>query len=208
MSKNAMRFQVADISSLARSLKQQLADQPGPCGHVSLLNMLARGAGYRNFQHFQAQMTAHEKLENPTLPAPVPEVDYARVRRIARHFDAQGLLVRWPPKFNEQQVVLWVLWSRIPARQSFTERQISDLLRAEHHFGDPALLRREMVEQDLMSRTLDCRDYRRLERQPPPDALALMRFLSKREGAPAYSSTRQNSDRQGPSPAREERYST
>lgn len=179
MSKIDLPYHVDDISALARSLKHQLSEQTSPVGHVSLLNMLARGAGYRNFQHLRAQWAAHDTLEKPPQrPAPSPLVDYAKVRRIARHFDAGGKMVRWPPKFSEQQVVLWVLWSRIPPRQSFTERQISDLLRAEHHFGDPALLRRELVEQGLMTRTQDCRDYRRVERQPSPEGLALIRHLS------------------------------
>jgi hypothetical protein len=32
----------------------------------------------------------------------------------------------------------------------------------------------------LVSRTEDCRDYRRIERPPPPDALALIRKLERR----------------------------
>jgi hypothetical protein len=34
-----------------------------------------------------------------------------------------------------------------------------------------------MVHAGLVSRTADCRDYRRIERQPPPEALALIRRL-------------------------------
>lgn len=181
MSREHLSFQVADISALAKSLKSQLDAHEGRHGHVSLLNMLARGAGFRNFQHYRAQATALEKLENPPPPpAPVPEVDLGRVRRLLRHFDEAGRLIRWPNKFNEQATCLWVLWSRLPARESMTEQGISRQLDAMHSFRDFALLRREMVEQGLVSRTQDCRDYRRIERQPPPDALALMRYLGTR----------------------------
>lgn len=47
-----------------------------------------------------------------------------------------------------------------------------------HDFGDPALLRREMFQRKMVSRTLDCRDYRRLEQRPPDEALALIRRLA------------------------------
>ena len=181
MSREILSFQAADISALAKSLKSQLDTHEGKPGHVSLLNMLARGAGYRNFQHFRAQATALDRLENPgPAPAPRPEVDFARVRRLLRHFDEAGRLIRWPNKFNEQATCLWVMWSRLPARESLTEQGISRLLDAMHSFRDFALLRREMVEQGLVSRTPDCRDYRRIERQPPPDALALIRYLGPR----------------------------
>lgn len=178
MSKQLLSFQVADIGTLAKSLKSQIAAHEGPVGHVQLLNMLARGAGFRNFQHYRAQATALERLEQD--PVPAPEVDLARIRRLLRHFDDQGRLIRWPNKFNEQATCLWVIWSRLPARHSFDERGISRAIQAEHLFGDFALLRRELVEQKLVSRTPDCRDYQRIEREPPADARTLIRYLTPR----------------------------
>lgn len=181
MSKQHLPFQVADLGDLAKSLKSQLAAHDGPASHLSLLNMLARGAGFRNFQHYKAQVTALDRLEHPpAAPVPAPDVDLDRIRRLMRHFDDDGRLIRWPNKFNEQATCLWVLWSRLPPRESLTERGISVRLQALHGFGDFALLRRELVEQGLVSRTLDCRDYRRIERVPPTDARALIRYLSPR----------------------------
>ncbi|MFV3077944.1 DUF2087 domain-containing protein [Niveispirillum fermenti] len=181
MSKQHLSFQVTDIGALAKSLKSQIGVHEGPLGHVHLLNMLARGAGYRNFQHYRTQAVALERLEQPPSPvAPGPEVDLGRIRRLLRHFDEQGRLVRWPNKFNEQATCLWVIWSRLPARTSFTERGISKAIQAEHLFGDFALLRRELVEQGLVSRTPDCRDYRRIERAPPADARTLIHYLAPR----------------------------
>ncbi|AUN30495.1 DUF2087 domain-containing protein [Niveispirillum cyanobacteriorum] len=181
MSKQELPFQVADIGALAKSLKSQLEAHEGRAGHVQLLNMLARGAGYRNFQHYRAQAAALDQLENPAPAAPTVAVDHARVRRLMRHFDDAGQLIRWPNKFNEQATCLWVIWSRLPPRDSMTEQQISRKLNEMHSFRDFALLRRELVEQGLVSRTPDCRDYRRIERGPPPDALALIRYLAQRK---------------------------
>ncbi|WP_454287808.1 DUF2087 domain-containing protein [Rhizobium arsenicireducens] len=57
-----------------------------------------------------------------------------------------------------------------------TERQVNELVKRRHAFGDHALIRREMVNLKLLSRTADCRSYRRVERRPPADALALIRL--------------------------------
>jgi len=70
-----------------------------------------------------------------------------------------------------------VLWSKVPPRQTLSEKQINQLLLANHLFDDPALLRREMSERRMMTRTLDGRVYRRVERKPRQTALALIRLL-------------------------------
>lgn len=176
MSRPSLPFTVGDISALARSLKTELADRDHMPGHLELLNMLARGGGWRNFQHFRAQADAQTRLEASSPPP--PPVDYQRVRRVARHFDATGGLIRWPSKHTERQLSLWVLWSRLPARQSLGEKQINQILTEHHRFGDYALLRRHLVDDGWLTRTPDGSEYRRLERQPPPDALALIRHLA------------------------------
>lgn len=168
MSRIPMPFHAEDISALARVLKGELARLDHQPGHVDMLNMLARGIGYRNFQHFRAQAAAREKLSTP--PPPPEPVDYVRLRRAARHFDPGGGMIRWPGKYTERVLCLWVLWSRLPPRQVFSERQISEKLNLEHGFGDPALLRRELVDGGWLTRTRDGSEYRRVERQPPTEA--------------------------------------
>jgi len=145
---------------------------------VEMLNMLARSAGFRNFQHFRAQAEAHAGLVSPDVPS--AEIDYIEVKRLARFFDAKGRLIQWPGKQSQQIQCLWVLWSRLPARQPLTEHQLNQLLQANHQFGDPALLRRELYDHGLASRTPDCREYRRKERRPPQEAVALIRHLEAR----------------------------
>jgi hypothetical protein len=167
-----------DISAVARSLNNQIAGCGHLPGHVELLNMLARAVGARNFQHFRAQMVAQKRL------MPVPEmdmtVDHVALQRLTRYFDVDRTLRRWPTKFSHQEPCLWVLWSRIPPRKILTEPQINDLLFANHHFEDPALLRRELKERGMVTRTLDGREYRRVERKPPPLAAALIRMLREK----------------------------
>ncbi|WP_374574971.1 DUF2087 domain-containing protein [Phenylobacterium sp.] len=178
MSKDQIPYSAADISALAKSLRGQLAGRERPPGHVEMLNMLARAAGARNFQHFRAQAAHVEALEpaQAALAAPA-EMGPARVEAALRCFDARGRLARWPAKPSLQALCLWGLWARIPAGRSFTEGEVNALIKEAHGFGDHALLRRELFNRKLVSRTIDCRDYRRIERRPPPEALALIRRL-------------------------------
>ncbi|WP_027185422.1 DUF2087 domain-containing protein [Desulfovibrio inopinatus] len=173
MSRTQMPLSVGDITSFARSLKHQLSALDRTPGHVEMLNMLSRASGFRNFQHFRAQCDAREQLDR-NVPEP-ESVDYVKVKRLLRFFDAQGRLIRWPKKYNQRILCLWVIWSHIPARQDFFELKLNERLNALHVFGDHALLRRELVDQGFMVRTPDGRSYRRLERRPPADALELMK---------------------------------
>jgi hypothetical protein len=175
MTRTVLPFYAGDISALARSLNKQLSECERNPGHVELLNMLARAVGSRNFQHFRAQIVAEKKL---LRPAETPSsIDYVELRRLSRYFDVNGRLVRWPTKFSHREPCLWVLWSRLPARKTVTEREINERLLEHHRFKDPALLRREMKGRGLLTRTVDGREYRRIERKPPHSAIALIRLL-------------------------------
>ena len=84
-------------------------------------------------------------------------------------------VARWPAKREDQVLALWALWAQVPSRRDFTEQEISQVLRDLHDFGDHALLRRELFESRLVTRTPDCRAYRRIEQPPPADAAELIR---------------------------------
>ena len=178
MSKTAIPYAAPDITSIARSLKAQLAEKSP--SHLELLNMLARATGHRNFQHLRAECVAKARFEGPPAP-PAPVVDMQRIERTARCFDEAGRLTRWPPKESQRVLALWVLWAALPARQAFSEKEISAALTALHGFGDHALLRRELVDRGLVARTRDGRIYRRVEQTVPPDALVMIRRVSARE---------------------------
>jgi len=146
MSRTLLPFHSDDISALARSLKGQLAACESQPSHLQLLNMLVRANGYRNFQHYRAQLAARDQLENRT-PEPDPDpVDFVRIKRLLRMFDSEGKLVRWPSKRKQQEFCLWVIWSKLPARQVFTDKEINLLLKDNHLFGDHALLRRWLCD--------------------------------------------------------------
>lgn len=175
MSRSAFPLVIADISAFSRALRDELAKRDALPGHVETLNLVCRAAGYRNYQSFRAA--------TPETPLPAP-VDRELVARVARHFDAEGRMLRWPARLGQANLCLWVLWSRIPADTSFTEREISDLLKRWHTFGDHALLRRALYDGKHLSRTVDGRDYRRIEQKPPAELRPLLALIS-RAPAPA-----------------------
>ncbi|ABK18305.1 DUF2087 domain-containing protein [Syntrophobacter fumaroxidans] len=179
MSRTLLPFHSDDISALARSLKGQLANCESQPSHLELLNMLARANGYRNFQHYRASLPAEALLEgHPPAPEPEP-VDLARIRLLLRMFDPGGKLAHWPSKRSRQELCLWVIWSKLPARQVFAEKEINLLLNDCHLFGDHALLRRWLCDYGMMTRTRDGREYRRVEKVPPAEAIELIRRLGR-----------------------------
>lgn len=179
MSRIAIAYASADVSALARSLREQIEKLGETPSHVELLNMLARAAGYRNFQHLKGEA---EKEALPAEPPP-PPADRTRVDRVANHFDANGMLLRWPSKANHQELCLWVMWSRLPARDVFDERRISGWLNDWHHFGDSAMLRRDMVGYRMVTRNVNGSEYRRVEQKPPPELRLLLEKLGARTAA-------------------------
>ncbi len=176
MSKDTIPLVAEDISTFSKALSRQLRAQPALPSHLGLMNMLARSAGFRNFQHLRAAHAAKRRLNTE---APAETVDHRLVERALNQFDAEGSLTRWPSKQSVQDLCLWALWSHIPADQAFTEREISALLDARHHFQDAAILRRSMVTLKMLGREIDGTNYRRIEQRPPPEARALIYRLKQ-----------------------------
>ena len=178
MSRTALPFFAEDISSFARALSNQLNTCDHTPSHLELLNMLARSTGFRNFQHFRAKHLASIQPATPQ-PAQAP-VDAQMLNRLARFFDAQGRLLRWPKKFSHREPCLWVVWSKLPPREVLDEKELNTVLKTLHTFEDHTFLRRMLCDYALVARTPDCREHQRIERQPTPEALALIRHLAER----------------------------
>jgi hypothetical protein len=179
LSKLLVPFTVPDISSLARSLREQLAGLDHAPSHVEMLNMLARATGHANFQHLRAQTPSQNNAE-PAPETPAGRFDHVRIEKVLRHFDAAGVMQRWPGKTNHQNLCLWAIWSRIPPGQRFTESEINDFITDGHSFGDYAILRRSLVNAEMLARTQAGRIYRRIEKAQDADAKALLAALALR----------------------------
>ena len=164
----------ADLSAFAKALRTQLAERidsgAGLPGHVEMLNLLARAAGHRNVQALKAAAKSvstaaalPHRWHGPKHPALSPTAD-----RTLRNFDAQARLLRWPGKRPEQVLALWCLWMAFDGKR--------------HAFGDHCLLRRELVELKLLTRTAGGEQYRKLAARPDDETAALLRAVRSRAG--------------------------
>ena len=224
MSKTVSGMVVTDVSAFAKSIRRELlARETGPdhkpVSHVELLNILARSAGFRNFQHLKASDrkvdtgfrtirceeeasdrkvdtgfrairceeetscgAAESPLDARETPEPEP-VDHRKIEQILRCFDASGVLLRWPKKTSHQRLALWWCWAAMPSRRDLTEPEVNVVLKALNGFGDHVLRRREMIDWGMMTRSLDCKVYRRVETKPPAEAASLIARLQERKRA-------------------------
>ncbi len=174
MSKTLIPLAVADLSAFAKSLRTQLTALGHAPSHVEMLNLLAKAAGHQNIQALRASIVHSD----------IPAHDATRIDKVMRHFDDHGVMIRWPGKTSHQDLCLWVIWSRIPPGQRYNESEINGFIKAGHAFGDHAILRRTLVDMKMLARTPDGKLYRRIEKQPDADALALLAAVTPRISAP------------------------
>lgn len=175
MTKTSVPLRVDDMTAFTRALSRQLGDTSPK--HLTLMNMVARSAGFQNVQHLRAVSAAAKRLDNQTEPT---TIDARAVERALHQFDAFGRLIRWPSKRTTQTLALWAVWATMPANRALDERGMNAHLADEHLFRDPATLRRTMISCGLLNREKDGTNYRRIEQEPPAEAKALIQALSSR----------------------------
>ncbi len=181
MSREIYALTIADLSAFARALREALAqrealprERTAPLGHVEMLNLLSKSAGYKNYQHFRRDSEVVEQVA-------APKADAELIERVARHFDERGVLMRWPAKNSLQPLCLWALWSRMEAGRVYSDAEMTALLNAWASFGDHALLRRSLVSLGYAVRSKDGRIYQRIEQKPPVELSPLLRRVRRAE---------------------------
>ncbi len=175
-------LRVTDVSLFCKSLRQQLVDKTGTelPSHLAMLNVIAKSAGYRNYQSLRADATAltpHQAPEPITLPR---DADLTKsVLRALSHFDTHGRLIRFPLQLSIRQLALLALWCRMPAKRDLTESEVNHYIAQFHTFADNATLRRELVNMKLLWRTKDGRVYRKLAAETNADGQSFIKALMK-----------------------------
>lgn len=162
MPRDTISLTIPDLSGFTKSLRNALIQADQLPSHATMLGLVAKAAGYDNYQHLKAA--------KPTL---IDEQPSKQLTRAMRLFD-DGQMTRWPKQHAVQGLCMWVFWAAIPAKQDLTEKEVNAILKARHAFGDHALLRRSLIDHRLAKRTPDGKTYRRIEQAPPPDAQALI----------------------------------
>jgi hypothetical protein len=179
MSRTPFPTHIPDTAAFARALGRSLQERhaqglPLP-GHVELLNLVARAVGLRNLQALKAAPVAEEDRALPPLS------DAAR--RALGLFDTRGRLTQWPARRAVQKLCMWLLWMRFDADRPYTEAEVNTVLKAANAFDDHVTLRRELINDRLMTRTPDCREYRKLPARADDEARALMQVWRARQKA-------------------------
>jgi hypothetical protein len=178
MTKTLVPLHVDDLTVFTRTLSRQLGETSP--SHLTLMNMVARAAGFQNVQHLRSASAAAKRLQQPTEKV---TTDARSVERALHQFDEFGRLLQWPSKRAVQTLALWALWATLPANKTVDEREVNDRFVEEHHFKDPATLRRTMISCGLLTRQKDGTNYRRIEQKPTAEAKAVIHALSARRGA-------------------------
>jgi hypothetical protein len=187
MTRHAITLAVPDLSGFARALARSLAEHQATHGalpsHQTLLNQIARAAGHRNLQTLRARPPA--AAAPAARAAASPPVLSAAAQKALTQFDDQGRLVRWPNKYSVQRLAMWVLWMQFESRRVYTEREVNQVLKAWHTWGDHVTLRRELINDRLLTRKPDGSEYRKLPARPDAEVRALLAAWRARTGTAA-----------------------
>jgi hypothetical protein len=184
MTRSVIPLTVPDLSGFARSLRRALSEHLAEHGalppHQTLLNHIARASGHRNLQALQAQ--APKASRAAAAAAATPPALSAAATKALGSFDAHGRMSRWPHKYSVQRLALWVLWMQFERGRVYTEREVNAVLKAWHTWGDHVTLRRELINDKLLTRKSDGSQYRKLPARPSDEARALMAAWRARVG--------------------------
>lgn len=174
MTRSVISITVPDLSGFARALRrsldEHLAAHAALPTHQALLNHIARAAGHRNLQALQAQPARSARVR----AAAAPVVLSAAAQKALGSFDELGRMSRWPVKYSVQRLAMWVMWMQFERGRVYTEREVNAVLKAWHTWGDHVTLRRELINDRLLTRKSDGSQYRKLPARPSDEARALM----------------------------------
>lgn len=88
---------------------------------------------------------------------------------IKSFLDAEGRLKSYPAKRRVKMLSLLYLASKFESGRTYSEKEVNELLKRWHIFGDWSMLRRDLCDARLLGREADGRVYW-LENTPPsPD---------------------------------------
>ena len=90
-------------------------------------------------------------------------------RELRPFVDDDGRLTQWPTRQKVQRQAIDLLAARFERGREYSEREVNDLLRTWHTFGDWALLRRMLYDWGYVDRESDGSRYRIVDRRSPDE---------------------------------------
>ena len=86
------------------------------------------------------------------------KIDELRMQ-LKNFMDKDFKITSYPAKYSLKEKVIDYIFYLMPCEGQYTEKEINALINELHTFGDPALLRRELVEHGYLKRTPDGSKY-------------------------------------------------
>lgn len=78
---------------------------------------------------------------------------------IDNFLDEDGKIKAWPAKHEKKTAVLSYLSTKFETGTFYTEKQVNEIIKEWHTFGDFFLLRRGLIDKKLLRRTDDGSKY-------------------------------------------------
>ena len=82
---------------------------------------------------------------------------------IKNFLDSTGKIKAWPAKHKLKFQVLQYLANKFESNHTYTEKEVNEIIKNNHTFGDYFLLRRELIDRKLLLRTRDGYKYWRAD---------------------------------------------
>lgn len=170
MSRDHIPLQITDLSGFATQLRKQLPRNDDLPGHLAFLGMIARAAGFRNYQHLQSEAVKTQPLSTEAAK---------KLERAIRVFDGGVKMTHWPASTAVQGMCLWSIWFDLNRGAQLSEIDVNTAIKSRIAFEDYPLVRRSLIDHKFMTRTNDGKVYTRQSITPPPEAVLLIKSLSQ-----------------------------
>lgn len=89
-------------------------------------------------------------------------------KEISMFLDEEGKIKQMPVKFKKRKAVLEYLSMKFSFDRDYTEKEVNAIIDMWHTFGDYFILRRELVDNNFLCRTLNGVRYWK-EKKPEDD---------------------------------------
>jgi hypothetical protein len=86
------------------------------------------------------------------------------MKTLEQLLDDQLRVTRWPKDRKQRMLVLEYLYDKFKNDRPYHEREVNEVLKQWHTFQDWALLRRELIDRQYLTRNTDGTEYRTLPR--------------------------------------------
>ena len=80
---------------------------------------------------------------------------------VEKYLDKNGKIIVWPKRNEDKACVVEYLASKFETDKIYSEKEVNEIILLWHTFSNHTLLRRELIERKLLTRTPDCKEYKR-----------------------------------------------